>query len=144
MLTRTLAKCTRELEPRESDSRHLPHDCVWEFDALRSKIYIRIYCICRYIYIYIYIYIYPYAHSVFISTRYIHGRASLPRLFSKTPPSLTKLISFADRKFDGVSGRHCSRSCVLHGGCVWHGVVFVKVCGDTCRQVLRRTLRSMH
>jgi len=54
---------------------------------------------------YIYIYTYPpYAHSVFIPARYpANWKPTLPPLLlSKTPPSLAKLISFAERKFDGA------------------------------------------
>lgn len=103
---------------------------VREFDALRSKIYTHTY-----------VAIYPYAHSVFTPPWCIRGRASLSRLLSKTPSSLAKLISFADRKFDGVSGRRWSDLHVVVCGMAWRSQ---GVCGDTCRRGPRGTLRSMH
>lgn len=96
-------------------------------------------CGRKYIYEYMPMYVSERAHSVFIPPRYIHGRASLSRLLSKTPPSLAKLISFADRKFDGVSGRR--RRCWCWLLCA----TFAEVCAaiHAAGGVLHGTLRRM-
>lgn len=59
----------------------------------------------RKMHVHIYVYIRTYIHTRVLG---IHPGAiptSLPRLFSKTPPSLAKLISFPERKFGGARQR---------------------------------------